>query len=383
MARDKEKDPGKEMPKDKENSCLGCGKRLTNTHCHQCIICGLWIHKGCSGISDEFFKHLEDQVKNTGSAYWACRPCSTYSQGITKKMRAVETKVDQIKDSVEEVKDTLTAVKTSVEQVGSRVKKIEEAAASGAENNNNIVFQELRERDSRKNNLVIHGLRECDVEGASGKDRQNWDLDLCVKLCQELGVAHDRDVFKFCRRVGSADQGHRPLVLGFYTDMEKSLVLRKVKNIQNTSFENVTVTADLTKRQRQEEKSLWEDKEERNANRTEEQVQKNLEWAVVGARGERRLLLQPSRPPAQHRGAGLRRGRGRPPNRGSGHQGHGRGNWATRVPARPARVSSQQADNEQEEESQEEEGAENIAPTQGRKRNAAAADLEGPPPEKR
>ena len=46
-------------------------------------------------------------------------------------------------------------------------------------------------------------------------------------------------------------------------------------------------------------------------------------------------------------------------------------------------MNTLQMDSEQEEESHEEEGAENSAPTQGRKRNAAAADLEGPPPEKR
>ncbi len=369
MARDKEKEPGRENPnKDKENNCLGCGKKLANTHCHQCIICGLWIHKNCSGISDEFFKHLEDQVRNTGTAYWACRPCSTYSQGITKKMRAVETRVDQISDSVEAVKDTLKTVREDIDTVVNKVKKLE---VEKPESDNNSVFQELRERDARKNNVVIHGMPECDSQGATGKEKQAWDLSKCTQLCQELGTKLDPDAFKFCRRVGAATHGPRPMVVGFFTEMERSLLLRKAKAIPNTSFPEVTVAPDLTKRQRKEETDLWAEKDEKNATRTAEQISKNLEWAVVGSRGERRLLLQPSRPPFPHRGA-ARRGRGgnyQPVNRGRGHQTGLRG-------GRPVSVTVSSPEEESLSENE-------IQPTQGRKRNAATADLGDQPPEKR
>ncbi len=155
-----------------KEKCLGCGKSLTNTHCHQCTVCGLWIHKSCSGITDEFFKHLEDQVKNTGAAYWACRPCTNYSAGITRNMRRVEQKVDGLADSVDEMKEGLQATKDELKKVSDKVTKVEEKIEAATERSSDMVFEELREREARRLNLVIHGVPECDIEGAVGKDRQ-------------------------------------------------------------------------------------------------------------------------------------------------------------------------------------------------------------------
>ena len=93
------------------------------------------------------------------------------------------------------------------------------------------------------------------------------------------------------------------------------MVLRWVSRLAGTNFSDVSIAPDLTKQQRKEEREIWADMESRNAARTEEQVQKNLFWAVVGARGEKRLLLQPARPElGLHQGGRSQRGR---PWRGS------------------------------------------------------------------
>ncbi len=353
----------------------------------------LWIHKTCSAISDEFFKHLEEQVKNTGMAYWACRPCQSYAQGITKKMRGVEKKVDEVVANVEEVQKDLTVVKSGLEKISEKVKKVEEATTTVTENSNKVVFQELREREARRNNLVLHGVQECDQAAATGKDRQAWDFDKCCAICQELGLSFDRDTFKFCRRVGVAVEGPRALIVGFYTEMEKSMLLRKAKNLSETSFSEVTVAPDLTKQQRKEERELWEELDTRNSGRTEEQVQKNLEWAVVGSRGERRLVLQPSRPPLPRRGRGARgglRGRAFGPTPAGAARGRGQFFRGSRGGRQVTRTASSTQDGEVEEEEEEmatdptEGGDGQRSQTAARKRTAASAGLEGQlPPEKR
>jgi hypothetical protein len=36
--------------------CLGCSKKFKQSeYSLQCTICGLWIHKTCSGITDELY----------------------------------------------------------------------------------------------------------------------------------------------------------------------------------------------------------------------------------------------------------------------------------------------------------------------------------------
>ena len=34
-----------------------------------CTVCGLWIHKGCAGLTDELFEFLDKQLQATGMAY--------------------------------------------------------------------------------------------------------------------------------------------------------------------------------------------------------------------------------------------------------------------------------------------------------------------------
>ncbi len=373
------------------------------------------MHKACSGISDDFFKALEDQVKNSGMAYWACRPCTAYSQGITRKMRAVEAKVEELSDNVTEVKDNVKEVKDSLEKVENKVKQVEEKVNLAAEKSNSVVFEELREREARRLNLVLQGVPEHDQESATGKERRDWDLDHCMQICKAMDLEYDLDTFKFCRRVGVMDSGPRPMVIGLYTEMERSMMLRRAKRLENTTYKDVRIAPDLTKRQRQEERSMWKEVEDRNTNRTEDQLQKNLAWMVVGARGERRIVLQPnrqdtgpnssrgwsgprSRPPSWTGPRATARG-GRPPQpRGRGGQGPTRGVGTSRGHSRTMeRVreqetnSSMELDPEQEQVHSEEETAVELESTQepqgaqaaSLKRKATAAGLEGRPPEKR
>ena len=391
MAREKETAGGKETASSRDSKCLGCGKTLNNTHCHQCTVCGLWIHKSCSGITDEFFKHLEEQVKNTGMAYWACRPCTAYSQGITKKMRQVEAKVDSLVNNVNGIKDDLEEVKDEAKKVSDKVDNLEVKLAGAAEKNNDTIFEELRERESRRLNLVLHGIQECDTAGATGRERQDWDKEQCLVLFQVMGLDYDSETIKFCRRVGPVTE-MRPLIVGFYTDTERSMVLRRAARLAGTDHSDVTIAPDLTKRQRKEEKDIWAEKETRNKNRTEEQLQKNLVWAVVGGRGEKRLLLQPAREGGQdsQRGRQRGRGRGRPPigpgrmpllrQAATGEQ-LGRGRGKTLQPGGRGRRAAPGAAQELLELPEEEMETE-IPGTQGSQKRKAATSLDGQPPDK-
>jgi hypothetical protein len=82
----------------------------------------------------------------------------------------------------------------------------------------------------------------------------------------------------------------------------------------------------MTRKQQEEEAEIWKEMEEKNSNRTEEQVAKNLSWRIVGQKGERRLVLGPTRAPVTQEtgGRGGTRGgtsgaaRGRTMVRGAG-----------------------------------------------------------------
>ncbi len=365
---------------DKETKCLGCGKSLSNTHCHQCTLCGLWSHKACSGISDEFFKQLEEQVKNTGVAFWACRPCTNFAQGITRKVRDMHSNIERIDSEVKEVRSDMQSVKSELTSVNNSVKQVVESATKVVEDNNKVIFDELREREARRLNVVLRGVQEHAGDQATGKERQAWDISQCIQICRALDLTYAEEDFKFCRRVGVSEDGPRALILGFYTETEKGMLMRRPKRLPDT---RVRVAQDLT----------------------QEQIQKNLAWMVVGARGEKRLVLLPRRPEGQQvrqQPRGQPRGRGRPAK--------GRG-AVTRPPPPREQILQQQAliqtirtgdqewalrgnhqrSNEEievEENDGEQVEQDTAGPTTGaaadtRKRKQPAAGLEGQPAEKR
>jgi hypothetical protein len=179
--------------------------------------------------------------------------------------------------------------------------------------------EERKERKSRELNVIVHGIDECGEETQGGEERMKWDMQQCSELfgIMELGIAASE--IKFCRRVGTKGESSRPLVVGLYNERTR---MRILKADWKTVEPEVRVGPDMTKKQREEEAQVWKDLEEKNSKRTEDEMAKNLEWRVVGQKGERRLVLGQAR--GQKRGRGWTRGQER--GRGwTGGQVRGRG----------------------------------------------------------
>jgi hypothetical protein len=160
------------------------------------------------------------------------------------------------------------------------------------------------------------------------------------------------------------------------------------------------VVPDLTKKQRDREAGLREEMLKRNELLSEEDAAKNLQWAVVGGRGERRLIKTAARQPprgmdrqevtrggTRGRGApsrGMTSARGQPPTRGAG-RGAGHGGTAARGGTRSQTAT--QAGEEDEEEYPTLPPPDAARARRGSKRGADTQEeemeLEGRPPEKR
>jgi len=148
---------------------------------------------------------------------------------------------------------------------------------------------------------------------------------------------------------------------------------------------------------------LREEMQRRNEVLSEEDAAKNLQWAVVGGRGERRLIKTTARQPpramgrqeetrggTRGRGAasrGATSARGQPPTRGAG-RGSGHVGTSARGGTRSQAAAATQAD--EDEEGEEYPALAPTGATRGRRGSKRGADtqeeemeLEGRPPEKR
>ena len=269
---------------------MGCSKKFTSKDFSiLCTVCGLWIHKQCAGVTDEIFDFLDKQMKATGVAYWACRPCTVYAQGMNHRMRGIEEELKEVKKVNIENSTEIKKVEEKVRELGEEVKKKgggvtkEEFEAYKRERRD-----ESRERKARALNVVLHGVVEKGDEGATGAERWDWDIASCRNLFKELNLRITEENIKFCRRVGERGGDPRPMIIGLFNERDRGLLLSQ--DTRNTCFSDVTIGPDLTKEQRREEADMRKEMEEKNRNLTEEDLAKNLAWRMVGPRGERRLL---------------------------------------------------------------------------------------------
>jgi hypothetical protein len=188
-------------------------------------------------------------------------------------------------------------------------------------------------------------------------------------------------------------------VIGFYTEMERAQLLRVAKKLDKTNYCDVNISADLTKRQREEEKDMKKEAERRNTQLTETDKAKNLEWILVGARGEKRLIKTVPREPVQ-RTAEVRGRRGQPRGTrgGTARGGLSRGGVASgsnslpisrreaRDPERELETGSEEEEETEPEsgmEVEEETGERTRVNARGKRKDRSGEKAQGGPPLKR
>jgi hypothetical protein len=304
------------MSKNKQKeTCLACNKAFTKSDASiQCAICALWIHhKPCSLVSDDGFKFLSEQIQATGSAYWACRSCLSYSQSFTRKVKEVEKKLEEVQKGLQENTKGIERVDKNVEELRKEVGEVKKQTKM--DTSKLMTTEEYREREARKNNLVMHRVNES--AAATAAERREADMSECSSILRVAGAAEEIKEIRTCRRIGERGEAPRPLIVVMKKENAKLTVLEAAKNLKNSAYSEVSIVPDLTPQQRQEEIDLGGEAERRNRDElTEEDKQKNLSWQVVGQRGAKRLIktVTRQRPEWQLRGAGRpARGRGRTP----------------------------------------------------------------------
>jgi len=277
----------------KKATCLACAKPFGKDVSIQCVVCGLWIHhKPCSQVSDDGLKYLEEMIKNTGSAYWACRACTAYSQGITKNMNRIEKDIETIKGEVKQNTEGVKKAESSIEEMKKEMEKNKREMEETLKASERRMMGEWREREIRRKNLIMHRVEEATgEEAATAEDRRTADTEKIRKIFDTIGQINMVEEVKTCRRIGERGEGERPLLVVMKSEDAKKRILENASQLQGTDLENVGIVPDLTNMQQKEEEELREEADRRNVeDLSDEDKAKNLVWVVVGARGEKRLI---------------------------------------------------------------------------------------------
>jgi hypothetical protein len=271
--------------------CIRCKKNVGRNSV-RCNICQLWIHSECGGLSKELLNILANPAKyGAGCVIWNCDSCQASAARLDKRMNALEVKFSEVESRVTRSEGIVQDATRRVDNVETRQSKLEQNMEQEREKIRSEMAEEMREREIRKKNVVMHRVGEAGPEVKSVEERKAWDLKSCDNIFRALDLDMDSEsAVKFVRRVGERGEGPRPLIVGLKKEWQKEELMENAKNLKNTHFPEVMIVPDLTKEQRKEEAAMSSEAEKRNENLSEEDRSKNLQWMVVGVRGEKRLV---------------------------------------------------------------------------------------------
>ena len=274
--------------KAKNPPCLGCKEKITARQTSvMCYICERWTHPKCSNIVPELLKFLGQGVS------WSCDSCKVASENLNKKMIALNRDMEEMKKDMKKMEDNHNSLKQQVNKIQEQCDRNEVEKEKTKDDVKQAVFNEMRERDDKRCNFIIHGIPEVQDAKWSGYDKK--DLDICwlegIMDALDIEFEANKDM-KFIRRLGDQkEESCRPILVGCKEEEMKLKVIRECRKLGNLEeWEDIYVVPDLTRQQRREEAEMVKEMYKRNSELSTEDAL-NSEWRMVGLKGEKRLIL--------------------------------------------------------------------------------------------
>ena len=281
------------MPPKTNYPCIKCDAHVAKTaSAVQCIFCDLWIHQKCANMTDEHYKQLVDAKETFGHCVYMCKSCHISQKKTNSALNALDKRVTAVEEKNAAQDNEIAAVKTQVNDIKKHVDEFGKNKDKSRQESEFAVYQELRDREGRKSNVVIHSLLEPGADIVEPEARKSKDMDGLAGLFSEIGATVDvkRDVM-FAKRLGARGEGARPLLVGFNNMESRDSVLDKAKNLadMDEDMQRISIIRDLTQKQRDEEEWLRTEAERKNGLLSPDDAE-NWMWRVVGPRGQRRLI---------------------------------------------------------------------------------------------
>ena len=320
--------PGKEV----------CGEPVRHSDLGvQCEKCDLWFHTSCQLIPKTAYDAL-GQFDTIFS--WLCPDCKKSLKAKVQdvstsspKLSVIESKVDLLEKSLREHMDhvsqsikeqqcalenqtramerslgEITSQKSSYADIvkGSCSDVVERVTAKlsafpplgETKNMTGIVkvFDDFIDKDRRKNNLVVHNLKE--ASGETKEERSKGDITLfceMIKDSMKMNVSVSRAF-----RVGRVADRDRLLIVTLETPGVKQDILRMAPQLRNSDkWGNIYITPDLTPAEREAAKKLREELQaRRRAGETNLTIRKG-KVVVVGSAPAVKTSSAPVAPPVR------------------------------------------------------------------------------------
>ena len=222
----------------------------------------------------------------------------------------------EMREDIDQNKEEIAAQKRRMEKLENKIEDLDPAKI--IEQSRDSMLKELRERATRKDNLVIYQVEEPEMD--RGHERKEYDMKKVIEIFEFMACPMTKEGIKFIFRVGERKEdrpGPRPIIVCLKDPGARNYILENTRRLASSRYERISVTPDLTPLQRKEEDDLRKEAVTRNINLSEEE-RLNFEWVLVGIKGQRSLIKRRK----HHRDGGAQRRGGE--GGGGAREGNGR-----------------------------------------------------------
>ena len=175
----------------RKNPCGSCSDECASGNAVVCGFCEIWFHVKCvEGMTPEFLKCCDAISKYWGGSSFLCVVCRKVTGMLNHSMKEMEAKIARIEaelvterlerkvmaEKIENLEAKNRLVEGNVQKMEGNVQKMEGEVAQGMEKAKEEVKGEMRdemkERESKKENIVVYGLKESDSQSGGGQDEE-------------------------------------------------------------------------------------------------------------------------------------------------------------------------------------------------------------------
>jgi len=337
---------GVEKGVSKGETCGHCGQVVKDgDRGMQCEVCGSWHHAKCENISEEGYKVLQmDNIhwycngcnKGVGQVLATLVKIQHNQDKLDKEVQELQANIKGTQASIKLIQDTtereLLKVKGEVEQhvheikgikeaineistalekqkdeqknmgsddnlwstiVGKHVeKKLESVTGEMREVQQTIIeakqqMDEEKDREKRKRNIIIYRAAESTAPGPDARKRE--DIEFSQMLIHNiLEIECPDEEIESAIRLGKREENRcRPLLVCFKSLVAKNMVMESLGRLAEADekFKTLSITHDMTQKERMECKLLVEEAKQRQIQESGEFI-----YRVRGYPGELKIV---------------------------------------------------------------------------------------------
>ncbi len=276
-----------------ENAILDITQRIDNTldaktaqltNDSKSMIDKLWNTK-----KDDIVQEIDSNISQKFNNDISSKLQSLVEKEVTRKLESMHL------PPLETVKEFISSETTKIEnKINDNIKtKLDDAqSAIQLTDNTNLhqTVREIKEREDRKNNILVFKLPETTTNAA--ENTPTTDIDHFMSMCTSMTVNITADDILDHRRLGLPGTGKtRPLLVKLRNVSVKSSIFKNLNKLKNTTYSQLSLANDLTKAQRLAEKEL----RDKAKSMADNDTSNNFSYKVVGPPWRREIKVMPKK----------------------------------------------------------------------------------------